>query len=171
MTFHDDVPLHSHLSDAGWTEETESVFRSYRQKCQTKIHQHYLACGYFKRRHTQISIPSILLSSLVTFLTSYNLAIKDSTAYSVTLAVTSLLSTLTQGVVNHLAYNKRGQKHHTTLISYTKLCQTIEKQLLLSEEMRESVPTLYDTLIKEFDTISFSEPFIPVHISKSETFV
>lgn len=167
MTFHHDVSLHVHVPDGEWNETTQAFFEAYRRTCQNKIRCHYLACGYFKRRHTHLSIPSILLSSLVTFLTSYNLMVKDSTAYAVTLAVTSLLSTLSQGVVGHLAYNKRGQKHHTAVAAYTQLCQLIEKQLLLPVDLRDGVVSLYDTIIKEFDTITLTEPFIPEHISKS----
>ena len=150
-----------------YTESLENIIATEAERCVGLAWLHSKAEIYFSKLNSSIVIPTIILSTVVGFLSSTSSSLfTNQTTASVGIGAVSLFSGMLSTVGNFYAYAKRTEGHRIASIQYTKLGRFLTIELALPKNERISADALLKLTKQDIERLLEISPIIPETIIK-----
>jgi hypothetical protein len=149
-----------------WTPLLEQYFASVAERSHCYSWLHTKAEAHTSLRKTALSIPVIVLSGVIGFLSVGSTALfegNEKTA-SVSLGMMSLFVSILQTVENYFTFAKRAEGHRIGALSYAKLYRTLVVEMGLPQEQRMHPNNLLKYCKNETDRLAETCPSLPNNV-------
>jgi hypothetical protein len=146
-----------------WTPLLEHYFASVAERSHCYSWLHTRAEAYSSFRKTALSIPVIVLSGVIGFLSVGSSALfegNEKTA-SVSLGMMSLFVSILQTIENYFTFAKRAEGHRIGALSYAKLYRTLVVEMGLPREQRLTPSNMLKYCKNETDRLAETCPSLP----------
>jgi len=146
-----------------WTPLLEHYFASVAERSHCYSWLHTKAESHTSMRKTALSIPVIVLSGVIGFLSVGSTALfegNEKTA-SVSLGMMSLFVSILQTVENYFTFAKRAEGHRIGALSYAKLYRTLVVEMGLPQEQRMTPSNMLKYCKNETDRLAETCPSLP----------
>jgi hypothetical protein len=123
--------------DITYNASLEKLIGEEAEKCNGLAWLHKRSEAKTSTKNNWISIPTIILSTLVGFLSGTSTTLfKDSASASIGIGAVSLFTGVISTIGNYFAFAKRTEAHRIASISYSKLARFLEIELSLPKSER-----------------------------------
>jgi hypothetical protein len=123
--------------DITYNASLEKLIAEEAEKCSGLAWLHKRSEAKTSTKNNWISIPTIILSTLVGFLSGTSTTLfKDSASASIGIGAVSLFTGVISTIGNYFAFAKRTEAHRIASISYSKLARFLEIELSLPKSER-----------------------------------
>lgn len=123
--------------DITYHDALEQLIAAEAEKCSGLAWLHTKAEAFFSRRNTVVALPTIVLSTLVGFLSGTSSSIfADATTASIGIGSVSLFTGVLSTIGTFFAFAKQQEGHRIAAIQYAKLCRFLSIELALPREER-----------------------------------
>lgn len=144
----------------GWTISTSEEFEKMLKNCMKRADEHSKCCKYYSAWNRYITYPSIILTTLVSILTTYNINPENNLQNIISYTVVGLsgVNTLMTSLSSFWDYSNRASKHNSTSLQYNELARQIRTELFLPLEERNSVKYNFDIFSLLLQNIESNSP-------------
>jgi hypothetical protein len=138
------------------------------ERCAGLSWLHGKAEAYFSIRNTCITLPTIVLSTLVGFLSGSSSSIfNEPTMASIGIGSVSLFTGVISTVGNYFAFAKRTEAHRIAAIQYSKLSRFLSIELTLPKSERIAAKDVLKITKDSIERLLETSPAIPESIIHS----
>lgn len=138
------------------------------ERCAGLSWLHGKAEAYFSIRNTCITLPTIVLSTLVGFLSGSSSSIfNEPTMASIGIGSVSLFTGVISTIGNYFAFAKRTEAHRIAAIQYSKLSRFLSIELTLPKSERIAAKDVLKITKDSIERLLETSPAIPESIIKS----
>lgn len=151
-----------------WNERLEEYFCSTGEKSLCNSILHKKAETLYANRRNFIDLPSIVISSVVGFLSAGSTSIfgGETQTASYALGISSLLVSMLQTLGAYFKFSQKSEQHRIAAISYEKLYRFLSVEMSLQRSHRTSPSDLLKSVKQEVDRLQELSPLIPDTILK-----
>jgi len=145
-----------------YNAELEHLIADEAERCAGLSWMHTRAEAYFSFRNTAVALPTIVLSTLVGFLSGTSSSIfNDSTMGAIGIGSVSLFTGVISTIGTFFGFAKRAEGHRIAAIQYSKIAKSLTIELTLPRAERIAAPDLLkitrDSIERQLET----SPAIP----------
>jgi hypothetical protein len=157
----DDNPKH-----ISWNERLEEYFSSTGEKALCYSWLHKKAEAHYAKRRNLIDLPSIVISSVVGFLSAGSTSLFEGEAQtaSIALGISSLVVSMLTTLGAYFKFSSKSESHRIASISYEKLYRFLNVELSLPRHERMTAGDLLKYVKNEYDRLTEISPLIPDNI-------
>jgi hypothetical protein len=150
-------------NNISWTPLLEHYFASVAERSHCYSWLHTRAEAYNATRKTALSIPVIVLSGVIGFLSVGTSALFEGNekSASVSLGMMSLFVSILQTVENFFTFAKRAEGHRIGALSYAKLYRTLVVEMGLPRDQRMVPSNMLKYTKNEVDRLAETCPSLP----------
>lgn len=151
-----------------WNERLEEYFCSTGEKALSYSYLHKKSESLYAYRRNFIDLPSIVISSVVGFLSAGSTSIfgGETQTASYALGISSLLVSLLQTLGAYFKFSQKSEQHKIAAIQYDKLYRSLNITMSLPRSQREHPSDLLKSTKQEVDRLQELSPLIPDSILK-----
>ena len=159
-----------------WSRRIERHLQRMLSVCQTKAELHESSCQYFNWWKHFWGLPGVLIPVIFSPLIPI---LKDKDTISCHLVTTADILTMlafistafTHGVSNYFSFDVRANDHSKFGARFSDLVTDITASCLAPKKFRPAPDIFLTSLRIRFDNLIFSEPKIPIYISKKQKII
>lgn len=149
-----------------WSTQLEDYLASTGEKAHCLSWVHKRAQAMYSTRKTYIELPSIVLASLVGFLSvgSATIFAGETTGSSIVLGGASLVVSVLNTVGAYFGWAKRAEGHRISSMHYAKLYRTLYAELCLPRDERMFPQDILKYVKEQYDRLAEISPLVPPEI-------
>lgn len=149
-----------------WSHQLEDYLASTGEKAHCLSWVHKRAQAMYSTRKTYIELPSIILSSLVGFLSvgSATIFAGETTGSSIVLGGASLIVSVLNTVGAYFGWSKRAEGHRISSMNYAKLYRNLYSELSLPRDERMRPSDMVKMVKEQYDRFAEVSPLVPPEI-------
>jgi hypothetical protein len=149
-----------------WNDRLEEYFSSTGEKAHCYSWLHKKAEAHYANRRNLIDLPSIVISSVVGFLSagSTSLFAGQAQTASIALGVSSLFVSMLTTMGAYFKFSSKSEAHRIASISYEKLYRFLNVEMSLPRHERMTAGDLLKTVKNEYDRLTEISPLVPESI-------
>jgi len=160
-------PIEEPEATITYSEALEDLLGAEAERCVGLAWLHAKSEIYFNKLNSSIVIPTIILSTVVGFLSSTSSSLfTNQTSASVGIGAVSLFSGMLNSIGSYFGYAKRAEGHRIGAIQYTKLGRFLTIELALPKNERISADALLKLCKQDIERLLEISPIIPDAIIK-----
>jgi hypothetical protein len=146
-----------------WNSRLEEYFCSTGEKALSYSWLHKKAEAYYAKRRNLIDLPSIVISSVVGFLSAGSTSLFEGEAKmsSIALGVSSLVVSMLTTLGAYFKFSSKSESHRIAAISYEKLFRFLNVELSLPRHERMTAGDLLKYVKNEYDRLTEISPLLP----------
>src|SRR5687767_7886895 len=144
-----------------WTDEAEALLREWGDRAAAAKRCHYELVETYRRRHTRLGIPVVVISSLVGTSLFATLGEPEvSQVLRLTAGLVSVVAAVLAGVQTFLRYSELAERHMIAADWYAACQRRVEQVLAIPAEDRTEPAKTLDEVRKELARIGQHSPEI-----------
>ena len=151
--------------DITYHDALEQLIAAEAEKCSGLAWLHTKAEAFFSKRNTIVALPTIVLSTLVGFLSGTSSSIFSApTTASIGIGSVSLFTGVLSTIGTYFAFAKQQEGHRIAAIQYAKLCRFLSIELALPREDRIAAGDLLKMTKENIERLLEIAPPVPQSI-------